>query len=111
MLSALNFQKLRLRRPPQLFRSAITGAVWPRSVLGCAPGENTGKVPLVQVSHGDLDSDPALSRERVDFVNFLAAIPRCGGGAFGSAGFPRERQIAGVIQGWRKEHPKCDHHT
>ncbi len=57
----INFQKLRLRRPPQLFRSAITGAVWPRSVLGCAPGENTGKVPLVQVSHGDLDSDPALS--------------------------------------------------
>jgi DEAD/DEAH box helicase domain-containing protein len=66
----INFQTLRLRRPPQLFRSIITGAVWPRSVRGCAPGENTGEAPLVQVSHDDLDSDPALRRERVDFVNF-----------------------------------------
>jgi DEAD/DEAH box helicase domain-containing protein len=66
----INFQRLRLRRPPQLFRSAITGAVWPRSVRGCAPGENVGRPPLVPVSHLNLDSDPALRRERVDFVNF-----------------------------------------
>ena len=66
----INFRKLRLRRPPQLFRSIITGAVWPRSVRGCAPSENVGQPPLVLVSHEDLDSDPALRRERVDFVNF-----------------------------------------
>ena len=66
----INFRKLRLRRPPQLFRSPVTGAVWPRSVRGCAPGEIIGKPPLVPVSHEDLDSDPALRRERVDFVNF-----------------------------------------
>ena len=66
----ISFRKLRLRRPPQLFRSTITGAVWPRSVQGCAPGESVGQPPLVPVSHEDLDSDPALRRERVDFVNF-----------------------------------------
>jgi DEAD/DEAH box helicase domain-containing protein len=67
------FRKLRLRRPPKLFRSIITGAVWPRTVLGCAPGENTRDAPLVEVSHDNLDSDPALKRERVDFVNFAGS--------------------------------------
>ena len=66
----INFRKLRLRRPPQLFRSTITGAVWPRTVQGCAPGESVGQPPLVAVSHEELDSDPALRRERIDFVNF-----------------------------------------
>jgi DEAD/DEAH box helicase domain-containing protein len=66
----INFRKLRLRRPPQLFRSTVTGAVWPRSVRGCAPGESVSQPSLVPVSHEDLDSDPALRRERVDFANF-----------------------------------------
>lgn len=64
----INFRKLRLRRPPELYRSSVTGAVWPRSVLGCAPGEN--RASLEPVSHAELDSDPALKRERVDFVSF-----------------------------------------
>ncbi len=42
----INFRKLYLRRPHQLFRSSVTGAVWPRSVLGCAPGENKVGAPL-----------------------------------------------------------------
>jgi hypothetical protein len=66
----INFRKLRLRRPPQLYRSVRTGAVWPRSVLGCAPAEGIGQPPLAPVSHEELDADPALRRERVDFVNF-----------------------------------------
>jgi hypothetical protein len=66
----INFRKLYLRRPQQLFRSSVTGAVWPRSVLGCAPGENMVGAPLKAVSHCELDADPALKRERVDFARF-----------------------------------------
>jgi DEAD/DEAH box helicase domain-containing protein len=66
----INFRKLYLRRPLQLFRSSVTGAVWPRSVLGCAPGEHKPGIALNAVSHADLDADPALKRERVDFANF-----------------------------------------
>jgi Lhr-like helicase len=64
----INFRKLRLRRSPELFRSGVTGAVWPRSVLGCAPGEH--RASLEPVSHTELDNDPALKRERADFVSF-----------------------------------------
>ncbi len=66
------FKNLRLRKPFSLFRSRITGAVWPRSVLGCAPGEfRSTPAPVLQpVSQQDLDQDPALRRERVDFARF-----------------------------------------
>ena len=64
----INFRRLRLRQPISLYRSSVTGAVWPRSVLGYAPGEN--KLSLEPVSHAMLDSDPALKRERADFVSF-----------------------------------------
>jgi hypothetical protein len=55
-----------------LFQSRITGAVWPRSVLDCAPGEFVSNpAPVLEpVSHQDLDKDPALRRERVDFASF-----------------------------------------
>jgi hypothetical protein len=66
----IEFRKLYLRRPQQLFRSAVTGAVWPRSVLGCAPGEQKPGAVLEPVSHEELDADPALKRERVEFANF-----------------------------------------
>ncbi len=66
----LDFRTLRLRRPQQLFRSAVTGAVWPRSVVGCAPGEQKFGITLQPVSPNELDGYPALHRERVDFVNF-----------------------------------------
>jgi hypothetical protein len=64
------FRNLLLRRPLELFRSSITGAVWPRSVLGCAPGEFKRMPALEPVSKEELDRDPALKRERVDFANF-----------------------------------------
>jgi DEAD/DEAH box helicase domain-containing protein len=66
----MNFRNLRLRRPLELFRSENTGAVWPRSVLGCAPGENQFQAPLKAVTAAELDQDPALKRERIDFVTF-----------------------------------------
>ena len=69
----LSFPSLRLRRPQQLFRSTVTGAVWPRSVLGCAPGEEKAEGTLSAVSPEDLDKDPALRRERVDFVSFAGS--------------------------------------
>lgn len=66
------FRNLRLRRPLRLFRSSVTGAVWPRTILGCAPGEfKSAPVPVLKpVSHEELDMDPALRRERVDFAQF-----------------------------------------
>jgi hypothetical protein len=66
------FKNLRLRKPLSLFQSRITGAVWPRSVLDCAPGEFVSNpAPVLEpVSHQDLDKDPALRRERVDFASF-----------------------------------------
>lgn len=64
------FRNLLLRRPLELFRSSITGAVWPRSVLGCAPGEFRPIPVLEPVSNEELDRDPALRRERVDFARF-----------------------------------------
>jgi hypothetical protein len=60
----LSFPELNLRRPANLYRSTITGAVWPRTVLGCAPQEEKGGGPLVPVSAFELDADPALQRER-----------------------------------------------
>ncbi len=62
-----DFAKLYLRRPPHLFRSAVTGAVWPRAVFGLAPGEKPQST-LVTVTHKELDSDPALRRERLEFL-------------------------------------------
>ncbi len=48
-----------------LFQSEITRAVWPRDVLGCAPGEGRTKGGLRQVTSETLDQDPALRRERL----------------------------------------------
>jgi hypothetical protein len=64
------FRNLLLRKPLQLFRSSITGSVWPRSVFGCAPGEFRPMPVLDPVSNEELDRDPALKRERVDFARF-----------------------------------------
>lgn len=61
----LVFPELKLRRPASLFQSEITRAVWPRDVLGCAPGEGRTKGGLRQVTSETLDQDPALRRERL----------------------------------------------
>ena len=59
------FPELSLRRPPELFRSPRTRSVWPRSVLGCAPGQGGAKGDLGLVSTTILDEDPQLRRERL----------------------------------------------
>ena len=62
----LKFHELGLRRPPSLFRCKVTGRVWTRSVLGCAP--NIGSFgTLESVSHEQLDNDPRLSRRRSEY--------------------------------------------
>jgi DEAD/DEAH box helicase domain-containing protein len=63
----LNFSELYLRKPQMLFRSSVTGAVWPRTVLGFAPEEKRANT-LDAVTHETLDNDPALRRERIDFL-------------------------------------------
>lgn len=64
----LVFDQLCLKRPETLFRSAVTGAVWPRTVLGFAPDEMPDQA-LRAVTSEELDSDPALRRERIEFLN------------------------------------------
>ena len=62
----LVFDKLGLRRPPNLYRCKVTGRVWPRSVLGCAP--NTGSFgTLESVTHEQLDNDTRLGRRRREY--------------------------------------------
>ncbi len=60
------FDKLGLRRPPQLYRCEQTGRVVPRSVLGCAPYPGADGT-LAAVSHDDLDADARLGRRRKEY--------------------------------------------
>lgn len=60
----LKFGALHLRRPAVLFRSPVTRAVWPRTVLGTAPEERP-EGEMERVSPAALDIDPAFARERV----------------------------------------------
>jgi hypothetical protein len=64
----MSFAELYLRKPLKLYQSEVTGAVWPRIVLGFAPEERPTQT-LPAVSTRKLDSDPALRRERVDFLD------------------------------------------
>src|SRR5439155_343133 len=47
----LVFSQLGLRRPPRLFRCLVTGHLFARTVLGCAPED--GCVSLTEVSDQD----------------------------------------------------------
>ncbi len=62
----LVFDKLGIRRPPNLFRCRMTGRVWNRSVLGCAP--NPGSFgTLESVTHEQLDDDLRVGRRRREY--------------------------------------------
>ena len=62
----LKFNELGLRRPSSLFRCKVTGRIWTRSVLGCAP--NMGSFgTLESVTHEQLDNDPRLGRRRREY--------------------------------------------
>lgn len=58
--------KLGLRRPRRLFRCRVTGQVWVRSVLGCAPAQGSSGT-LEPVSEEELDNDPRLRRQRREY--------------------------------------------
>lgn len=59
----LVFRKLALRRPRTPFRCTVTGHVWPRSVLGCAP-EHGCTGTLAAVTDAELEQQPRLRRLR-----------------------------------------------
>jgi hypothetical protein len=62
----LKFAGLGLRRPLHLFQCAVTGHVWPRSVLGCAPEEGCwGTLQPVTDTH--LDAHPRFARLRKEY--------------------------------------------
>ena len=62
----LAFKELGLRRPPNLYRCKVTGRVWHRSVMGCAP--NAGSFgTLERVTESDLDNDSRLGRRRREY--------------------------------------------
>ena len=62
------FSELGLRKPAQLFRCRVTGRIWPRSVLGCAP--ETGSVcSLEPFSNEDADKDLKWGRARREYAD------------------------------------------
>ena len=62
----LVFDRLGLRRPPNLFKCRTTGRVWNRNVLGCAP--NPGSFGTLEAGPPEqLDSDPRVGRRRREY--------------------------------------------
>ena len=62
----LLFPKLGLRRPQQLYRCELTGHLWARSVLGCAPEQGCAGT-LKAITEGQLDADPRYGRQRREY--------------------------------------------
>lgn len=60
------FAELGLRRPPSLYRCNVTGLVWCRSVLGCAPADGCNQT-LAPTSDAELDQDPRVGRQRREY--------------------------------------------
>jgi DEAD/DEAH box helicase domain-containing protein len=63
----IRFSGLALRAPHALYRCPLTGHVWPRSVLGCAP--EVGCDALESVTAAALDSDPRVGRQRREYLS------------------------------------------
>ncbi len=62
----LVFPKLGMRRPTTVYRSANTGSLWPREVLGCAPG--AGSIgTLVALTAAEADDDERFGRVRREY--------------------------------------------
>ena len=62
----LDFFELGLRKPASLFQCQITGHIWPRSVIGCAP-ELRAEGTLKPVVPDDLDNDSRIGRRRREY--------------------------------------------
>jgi DEAD/DEAH box helicase domain-containing protein len=63
----IRFPALGLRWPLALYRSPMTGHVWPREVMGCAP--EIGCTSLERVSDEELDHDPRIMRQRREYAS------------------------------------------
>ncbi|GAB6179012.1 hypothetical protein JCM14036_03310 [Desulfotomaculum defluvii] len=61
------FSELGLRKPRQLYRCRVTGRIWPRSVLGCAP-ETGCTNTLEPITHTEADQDPRWGRTRREYA-------------------------------------------
>lgn len=59
----VRFFGLGLRPPQEVFRCRVTGAVWPRAVLGCAPVRGVSGTFEI-ASQDDLDAHPRVGRAR-----------------------------------------------
>ena len=64
----LQFPALGLRRPQQLYRCRLTGHIWARSVLGCAPEQGCAGT-LESITEGQLNDDPRYGRQRREYRN------------------------------------------
>lgn len=73
----LNFSRLGLRRPADVFRCSVSGKIWPRSVLGCAPSPECFR-SLEAVTQADLDDDPRIGRARGEFTDLGENVFRIG---------------------------------
>ena len=62
----LKFSQLALRKPRALFQCSVTGHVWSRSVLGCAPEDGCAGT-LDQTTPDKLDQHPRLKRLRQEY--------------------------------------------
>ena len=60
----LKFQGLRVRRPLALFRCAVTGEIWPRSLLGLSTTSTDGRSDLESITHEEADRDSRFARTR-----------------------------------------------
>lgn len=56
------FPKLALRRPMKLFKCPVTGHIWSRSILGCAP--EYGCNNLQPITEEEVNNDPRVGRQR-----------------------------------------------
>jgi superfamily II DNA or RNA helicase len=64
------FSELGLRKPQKLFRCKVTGRIWSRSVLGCAP--TTGCYgTLEEICNEQADQDPRWGRARREYAESL----------------------------------------
>jgi DEAD/DEAH box helicase domain-containing protein len=63
----IRLPSLALRKPVTLYKCPVTGYLWPRSVLGCAPLVRS--LGLAQITNEELSSDPRVSRLRNELLS------------------------------------------
>lgn len=66
----INFHKLALRAPVEIWHCPVTGELWPRQICGIVPvSQANRKVQLQRVTSAELDQDPRIGRRRQELRN------------------------------------------